>query len=249
MKVILCVLFLWGAAFAVDSPVVFVQPSSGNLDVSGAGGFLSTPARRSNPSIYVACFLARDVEEYSCSGGGEFRWKESRFAFFSSLHGLDSLYMQSYSEMDISYDLKFLLVGLGYGFSMEWIPGEDQWYRHRLKMGGTYIGDRTYWGVAVSGWLPGKNTGNWIVGGGVWVRDWGRAFLEWNDGSLLVGSSVKWKWLEVRTSYAFPDFGVSLALSVSLGGFSVDSHYGPASGKTGWIGLGLQKRIEKMTIL
>lgn len=242
---ILCV-----ASFGFDAPVSLGVNPTGRLNVRGPVGFDGSPARIGEPAAYVSYFQAENVEEVAWSAGGEWIWENLRCAFFSDLHQLDSLYDQLYSELDFSYRWKKFLAGLGYGFSMEWIPENAQWSRNRLKIGAAYVEQSWYLSAMVDCWFSEfEKEGSFLLGGGMEVGKLGNVFVEWNGRDVSLGNSVRWKFLELRTAYVFPDFGVALEMSFSFGLFDIEPHYSFSSEKIGWFGIGLRKRIQKKTIL
>lgn len=250
MKVLGLILFLCAFSLGFDAPVALGVNPSGRLNVRGPAGFNSSPARVGEPAAYIAYFHAENIEEQAWSSGGEWNWGNLRSAFFCDFHQLDSLYNQLYSELDFSFRLEKYLVGIGYGFSMEWVPGLAKWSKNRMKGAGAYMEKSWYVSAMVDGWLSGVDSDwNFLLGGGVEVGKLGAFFAEWDGRNVVLGNSVRWKFLELKTAYVFPDFGVALEISLSFGRFTLEPHYSFSSEKIGWFGIGAQKRISKKTIL
>ena len=153
---------------AMDAPGEFVQNSSGNLALSGLPGFYSTPAREAIPGYGLVFARELSTGLFVAGGAGEIALGSSaypfRLAFMESYSEMDSVYRQVYSQVETSVALSWLVMGLGYGASVEWIPAEQHWTRHRYKAGACLVWqDLSLW---------------WLVGLGIY-----RLFRMGSEGS------------------------------------------------------------------
>lgn len=255
---LICVLLLAGASHAFDLPGEFAQNPSGTLALSGLPGFRSTPARFVEPGFGVSYARVLGAEEHVAAAAGEFGWEKLcsgkcpglRVAFFGSYTELDSIYRQVYSEWDASTFGSWYIVGVGYGLSVEWIPGESRWTGNRYKLGGSLL-----WSpLTVSGLLSWMDyPDNLMVDYAVSVRldlAWRfYSFVEYDGESFDVGSAIRFKYMTLQSSYRFPDFGVGCSMEFLLGGVSAAATYGFVEQIWDWFGVSLSKTVRKKTIL
>ena len=258
----LCVFVVASEAFPMDYPVEFVQNPGGNLALSGLPGYSSTPARRGMPGFGLSYARLGNVGIQAAGVAGEIclgcnvtkgdvpgRMSE-RVAFSSSYLEMDSLYRRVYTEMDVSVSGTWFVAGAGYGFSAEWVPGREHWGRHRYKSGVALFWNVLSFSAMLSGWTddPWREL-DYSLGTGIDVNGRFAGFVEWDGRSFDVGSSLRFGFLEIRSSYRFPDFGMALSLSFGLGGVFAEGTYGVKSSNWDWFGFSISKQIRKKTIL
>lgn len=255
---LMLVWLLVGLSHAFDFPGEFARNLGGSLALSGLPGYRSTPARFAEPGFGVSYARVLGVEEQIAAAAGEFGWDALcgancpglRMAFFSSYMELDSVYRQVYSEWDASVFDSWYIVGVGYGLSVEWIPGESQWTGNRYKLGTALLWNP----VAVSGMLSWMEySGDLTMDYAVSVRlDLGMrfcSFVEYDGDSFDIGSAFRFKYMTVRSSYRFPEFGVACSMEFVLGGVAAAATYGFVGQIWDWFGASFSKIIRKKTIL
>ena len=246
-------IILWMAfavsAFAQDFHGEFVRNVGGNLALRGLPGFASSPARIAEPGFGAAFAYVPDADIAVAGMAGEF-CVGPRVAFSSSYLELDSIYRRVYSEIDLSLARTWFILGAGYGYSVEWIPGEQNWNRHRYKAGSALLWRGISFAGIVSGWtdlLP--EYPDYALGVHVSVAERFSVFGEWDGYSLDIGNTIRFKYVQVQSAYRFPGFGVSLSISFILDGWSIGGAYGFAGSNWNWIGGGVSKFLRKKTIL
>lgn len=259
----LSVLRLWGRlrmwtvsfllssfSYSMDLPGEFVQNSGGKLSTSGLSWESASPARFAEPGFGIA--YARMVSADVWNGGvsGEFGLGNSRIAFSSSYLEMDSLYRRVYSELDFSFCRSWFILGAGYGFSVEWIPRDEKWNRHRYKTAATFIWKGLSVGGVVLGFsdVPLKEA-DYVLGFRYEVSQRFGMFAEWDGAFFDVGNEVCFSFVRVRSAYRFPDFGVAVSLDFLLGDWSVDGTYGFVGRIWDWFGFSVSKKQGKKTIL
>ena len=261
-KMLIMAVALVPYAYSMDYPVEFVQNSGGDLAVSGLPGFRSTPARYGDPGFGLSYARLKDASMQvagiagemcvGCGSADSVRVGQTagRIAFLSSYTEMDSIYRRVYTEVDVSLSRAWLVLGGGYAFSAEWIPGSEHWGRHRFKSGGTLLWKCLSLSAMLSGWtdIPWSEM-EYAVGAAFNANDRFSGFIEWNGESVDVGSSVRFEYVEIRSSYRFPDFGLALSLSFCLGGASAEGVYGSRSSNWNWFGFSLSKKLRKKAIL
>ena len=256
--VMICGLLLVGLSHAFDLPGEFAQNPSGSLALSGLPGFRSTPARLSEPGFGISYARVLGAKEHVAAAAGAFGWENLcdgecpglRMAFFSSYTELDSVYRQVYSEEDASAFGSWYVVGLGYGLSVEWVPGENQWTGNRYKLGGALL-----WSpFAVSGmfvWTDYAHKLTMDYAASVSLNLAGRlySFVEYDGTSLDIGSAFRFKYMTIRSSYRFPEFGVACSVDFFFFFVFVSGMYGFVGQIWDWFGISASKSVKKKTIL
>lgn len=208
-------------AFAVDGPVPFVPSVEGDFAPEGFVGFRSSPARKASPGFALAAFGVlegeADIDEFSWAAYGDLGNERWRLAFVGAYHGLDSLYRQSYSELDGSATFGWFTLGSAYGFSMEWIPGSSKWARHRIKAGVLARWRDFSFGVATFAFTDESAE----FGAGVHWNPEGHfsLFAEGERRGFRVGNSLKFEHGRMDVLYGFPDFSFSAMATVFWGGW------------------------------
>ena len=232
---------------ASEGRAPFASLLAGGLSSKGLGGFYSTPARYAEPAYGLAYYWMDEVDVYSWNLSLEFGNEAYRVGAFVAYESMDSLYRNSYSEISFAETWARFAVGMGYGLNMEWIPGDALWTRHRLKIGADYLWRQ----VAVSGMLSGfvdEDVSHVSPVIGVhWNSDESvTAFVECDFDYLYVGASFRWKFLEVGTSYRFPDFAVAMQLSLRWSRYGVSYARGFKHNSLGWNGVHVSRWMKKI---
>jgi hypothetical protein len=77
-----------------------------------------------------------------------------------------------------------------------------------------------------------------------WISDEAvSAFAECDFDFLYVGAYFRWKFVELSTSYRFPDFAVALQISFSGAHYGASYARGFKHNSIGWNGFHLRKNI------
>lgn len=212
------VLIVPGRALAAEGRASFAALLAGGLSPVGLGGYHSTPARYAIPSYGVSYYWLDDVDETSWNLSLEFGNDAYRVGTFVAYESMDSLYRNLYSEVSYAKTWLHFALGMSYGLGIEWNPGEVLWTRHRFKWAGSFIWHQVYLAGMLSGFT---DEGVSPAVGVHWISDEAvSAFAEFDFDYLYVGASFRWKFVELSSSYRFPDFAVALGISFS------GSHYG-----------------------
>lgn len=251
----LLLVFMWlgSFAFAMDFPGEFVQNPGGSLALTGLPGFRSTPARylgdSSRAGLGVAYAQVPEASLQVAGAAGELSLGLFRVAFFSSYTEMDSLYRQVYSELDVSVAHSWFVGGVGYGVSVDILPGAESWTNNRYKAGLAVLKKP----LSLSGMIALVNQGDsFDMDYGTALRfDGGRfgAFVEYDGFSFDVGNYLKFTHLSVISAYRFPEFAFSVSLVFSLGKWALSGAYGNACPIWDWFGFTATKTIRKKTIL
>lgn len=236
-----------------ETDAAFFRMPSPQLGLWGLPSFGSTPARSASPGFGLRCYSLRNVDEVAAEASGELALSSARLSFLYEYTYLDSLYRRSYTEMDFSWAASRLVLGAAYGYSMEWIPGADLWGRHRYKLGASYTISSLNLGGMVVGWTDefseALSSVDFLLGVSLMAGQGLLLFGEWDGSKLDMGSSVRLGFIELKSAYRLPGFGLSLSLVFWFGGNSVEGQYGFSGESWRWFGLGLTRRIQKKTIL
>lgn len=242
-------------AFAVSSPVPFVPQIQGAISPYGFSGFYDSPARYALNGFGFSGFgvlglgsseSSENVDQYAFAAFGDVGREWFRVGFYSSYLMMDSLYRQSYSELDMAWTTSVLVLGGGYGYSLEWIPrsgnlGGDKWGRHRYKAGALLAWSDFFFGATACAFVGDVPD---VRGGIHWIPQ-GRfsAFVEVDRNGAFVGNSVRFSHGNLRFAYRFPDFSVAVAASVNFGGWHGGASCAP--GTVPVLGAFLGKMLEK----
>ena len=233
------------ALWAAGGSVPFVPTVRGDLAPAGFPGFYTSPARTAASGFALsAVYGAGDVDELVYSGYGEVGAGPFRLAVFSAFHGLDSLYRQSYSELQASLPVRMFVLGAAYGLSMEWLPGAEKWARHRYKAGAMFLWRDFSIGAMAYGFTDGMD--GYVNGrGGLHWEPQGNFsfFLEADRNSVWIGNGIRFRYGEARFRYGFPDFAVSVLFNASWDGWFAGMVAG--SGGAPVLGAFLGKRLAK----
>lgn len=249
-KIAFYILIFATIALSADYYGEFVQNATGNLAITGLNGFNSTPARIASPEFGVTYAHNNSVDEQVIGASGEFGFKNFRIAFGSSYLQMDSIYRQVYSEVDASIYNNWLVAGMGYGFSAEWVPKYANWSRHRLKSGLTFMWNSFSVSAMCAKFVDAPlNDFYYSVGASVKAGSRFAAFVEYDGTSLDIGSAVYFKYISINSAYRFPDFGVTVSVNILLGSWSLFTTYGFASKIWDWFGVGISKKVYKKSIL
>ena len=231
---------------AAEGRAPFASLLAGGLSPKGLGGFYSTPARYAEPAYGVAYYWMDEVEVYSWSLSLEFGNDAYRVGAFAAYQSMDSLYRNLYSELLFAKSWAKLAVGMSYGLDMDWVPGDAFWTRHRFKWAVDYRWNQ----IAVAGMLSGfmdEGVSHLSPIVGVhWNSDESvSAFSECDFDYLYVGASFRWKFLEVATSYRFPDFAVAVLLSFNGNRYGVSYARGFKHNSLGWNGVHVSRWLKQ----
>lgn len=245
MWIAFLVLLLAPLAHAISGVPEFVHLPAGRLD----NRMGESPARPADPSFGFAYYGVAQVSENAFLAQGEFGSASYRFGFQSSFLMMDSLYRRSYSEASAAYVWPWIISGVGYGFSMEWVPYlGNQWARHLVKMGTAFHRGGVSLGGMVESWTDAPFTFDYVLGVHLDGSRFG-TFAEYDGTSIELGSRFRYGALEFLSSYRFPGFGVSISLIVHFGLFEIDGNYGFSNESLDWFGGGFTKKLSKKTIL
>ena len=252
--VILLILGLASLVCAMDFPGEFVQNPGGSLALSGLPGYKSSPARIPEPGFGLAYAQVGEESLQVAGAAGELGlWRDYRVAFFSSYLEMDSLYRQVYSEWDFSVAKSWFVGGVGYGLSVDWVPGSqisrENWTTNRYKAGLAFLKSplslsamtalvhhRSFYDLeyAVAFRFQGERFG---------------AFVEYDGNSIDIGHSLNFAHAFVLSSYRFPEFAVSVSLGLTFGEWAFSGAYGNARSIWDWFGFTASKSVRKKTIL
>ena len=238
---------------AMDYPGEFAQNPGGSLAISGLPGYRSSPARHLGEGEIAGFGLSYarvpDASLQVVGAAGEMGLGLFRFAFFSSYAELDTLYRQVYSELETSVAHSWFVGGLGYGVSVDILPGQENWTCNRYKAG-LAIMKRP---LSVSGMATLVNQGAFfLVDYRAALRFDGirfGAFVEYDGESFDVGNYLKFSHLSVISAYRFPEFAISVSIALSVGDWSLSGAYGNAYPIWDWFGFTTSKSVRKKTIL
>lgn len=251
MKTFFWVLFLFVVqSFAFDASGSFVQSYGGHLSVMGLPGFYSTPARIAAPAFGINASYLSSTDQASAGVAGEIGDSLYRVAFLGGFESMDSIYRRVYTEWDLAFRLRCIVLGAGYGLSVEWIPAEESWVQHRYKAGGSLLfGQMSLSAMAWNYSSDPISYGRYLLGLSVKPGNDFDGFVEWNGSSVFMGTSVQFGFVCLTTAYRMPGFSVVFALEFSFGPWSVNGYYGKMGLSLDWFGGGVQKKIKKKTIL
>ncbi|MCQ2105665.1 MAG: hypothetical protein MJZ26_07720 [Fibrobacter sp.] len=245
MWIAILILLIAPLAHSVSGEPEFVHLPAGRLD-SQVG---VSPARPADPSFGFAYYGVAQVSENAFLAQGEFGSDSYRLGFQSSFLMMDSIYRRSYSEAAGAYIWQGLAVGLGYGFSMEWVPIlSDQWTRHLVKVGTSFRRGCFSLGGVLESWTEELLSVDYVVGLHLDGNRFG-SFVEFDGTSVELGSRFRFAFLEFLSSYRFPGFGVSVSLVLRFDAFEIGSYYGFSNESLEWFGGGFRKNLNKKTIL
>lgn len=231
---------------AAEGHASFASLLAGNLSPKGLGGFYSTPARHAEPAYGVAYYWMDEVDVYSWSLSLEFGNDAYRACAFVAYQSMDSLYRNLYSEISFAKNWAKLVVGMSYGLGMEWVPGDAFWTRHRFKWAASYRWKQIVAAGMLSGFMDEGVSHLSPIVGVHWDSDESvSAFSECDFDYLYVGASFRWKFLEVATSYRFPDFAVAVQLSFNGGRYGVSYARGFKHNSLGWNGVHVSRWLKQ----
>ena len=221
--------------FAAEGHASFASLLAGGLSPIGLGGYSSSPARYADPSYGVSYYWMDDIDELSWNLSLEFGNDSYRVGAFIAYQSMDSLYRNVYSEVAYAHRLWRFVPGASYAIDMEWVPGKEQWARHRIKLAIDYKWHEIHLAGMLCGFL---DNGLSPIVGVHWLSDDAiKAFAESDFDYLYVGASFHWKFMELNTSYRFPDFAVAIQLSFGVGRYGISYARGFKHNSIGWNGV------------
>ncbi len=228
---------------AAEGRVPFASTLGGFMSPTGLPGYRSTPARTSEPAFGIEGYWLSDVDEWALLAAGEMQLYSSRLSFFYMFHALDSIYRDSYSELQFSWHRNWLVLGGAYGVEIDWMPGKSVWARHRYKFAVDLCWRSFHFEGMLDGFTDSRLDGNvgifWEGGENA------RLFAESGFEKLALGFDFLWKNFSLKTSYRFPDFAVAVSVNVALGAYGIFYAHGFAANSLGWNGLGVCRRVKK----
>ena len=230
-----------GRVLAAEGRASFAALLAGGLSPIGLGGYNSTPARYAIPAYGISYYWLDDVDESSWNLSLEFGNDAYRVGAFVAYESMDSLYRNLYSEASYAKTWPHFAIGVSYGLGIEWTPGDALWTRHRFKWAGSVHWHQVY----LAGMLSGFTDEGFSPAVGVhWISDEAvSAFAECDFDFLYVGAYFRWKFVELSTSYRFPDFAVALQISFSGAHYGASYARGFKHNSIGWNGFHLRKKI------
>ena len=176
----------------------------------------------------------------------EFGSDAYRVGSFVAYQSMDSLYRNLYSEVSVARTWMKFAVGMSYGLDMEWVPGDAFWTRHRFKGGVDYRWKQIAVAAMLSGFTDEGVSHISPVVGVHWKSDESvSTFAECDFDYLYVGASFRWKFLEVGTSYRFPDFAVAVLLSFNGSRYGVSYARGFKHNSLGWNGVHVSRWLKQ----
>ena len=244
LYVVLLALLCWPAVslYAADGRAPFASLLAGGLSPVGLGGYNSTPARFADPAYGTAFYWMDEVDAFSWSLSLDFGNESYRVGAFASYASMDSLYRSTYWEFAFAKTWAHFAVGAGYGLDVEWIPGESLWARHRLKVGADYGWRQVHLAGMLSGFT---DEGVSPMVGVHWISEEAlRAFAESDLDYLYVGAEFRWKFMDICTSYRFPDFAVAVEFSVRWGRVGASYARGFRHNSLGWNGVHVSRWMK-----
>lgn len=251
MKYFCWIFLLWiGFAHSFDSSGEFNGLFDDNLSVSGMGGFYSTPARKAEPAMGVQFSRVNSLDQTSIGIAGNFGGDEYGCGFYGAYDFMDSIYRRVYSEWNLSFFEEWFVVGAGYGVSMEWVPADAWWNRHRYKAGTSLVG--RWWSISAMGWnyfSEGLQRTRYLFGFQVNPENSFDCFFQWDGISLFTGYSLNLKYLSLSTVYRFPNFAAAMTLNFHFDLWSIGGSMGKSDESLEWFKLDLKKKVSKKTIL
>lgn len=227
---------------ASEGHASFASPLAGGLSPVGLGGYHSTPARYADPSYGVSYYWMNEVDESSWNLSLEFGNDAYRVGAFVAYLSMDSLYRNLYSDFSYARPWNRFVFGACYGLDMEWVPGGDFWARHRFK----WALDYQWRDIHLAGMLSGfMDEGVSPMLGVHWISDEAiAAFAECDLNYLYVGASFRWKFVEISTSYRFPDFAVAIQCFFSSARYGVSYAHGFKHNSIAWNGVHVTRWIR-----
>ena len=170
------------------------------------------------------------------------RQKFGRMGAFVAYESMDSLYRKLYSEAAYARTWPHWALGMSYGLDMEWIPGSDFWTRHRFKWAALFNWRKIYVAGMLSGFM---DEGVTSILGVHWISDEAIvAFAECDFRYLDVGANFRWKFVEIGSSYRFPNFAVAVQLSFNGSHYGVSYARGFKHNSIGWNGVHVSRWLK-----
>lgn len=227
---------------AAEGHASFASLLAGGLSPVGLGGYHSTPARYADPSYGLSYYWMDEVDESSWNMSLEFGSTNYRVGAFVAYMSMDSLYRNLYSEISHARLWNRFVLGVSYGLDMEWVPGEDFWARHRIKSALNYQWRDVHLAGMLSGFM---DEGVSPMVGVHWISDESiSAFIECDFDYLYVGVDFRWKFIEISSSYRFPDFAVALQLSFEMSRNGISFARGFKHNSIAWKGLHVTRWLK-----
>ncbi len=208
--------------YALDygtNPAKSIEPSFGGVFWMSAGG----------PDLWWA------------ETHGEWKIKKVGVHFAEKYLSMDTLYRENFSNVDASLQTKYFAVGVGYGLSVDWIPGEESWLRHKISSGASIFWNTFQLGI----WGCGYTDEFWTL----------LNSLEWRPSSHFVaifitdytsfdlGSSLCFEYGCLSSIYRFPSFSFSVVLTLLPGKWELGGAHGFGGENQSWHSFSVEKKL------
>lgn len=230
-------------AYCFDVPVAFVDDFG--CAPEGLPGWYSTPARMVAPAFGISGYMRSDSpDEWVLSVAGEWGNPHYRVAFLYGYYALDSLFRESDASLEVSLSRWFLVAGLGFGGITQWVPGDAAWLRYRLKFGlSAQMSGFTlafWWQAFTDEWREYPRAGVF------WSASQSfRAYVATDMQVVFVGTTLRFAWGSIETSYSFPGFSLAFGISFAFSGYGIGAKYGTGGALGPWEGLWVSKSLKK----
>lgn len=250
LRFLIFTFFIQTKLFAFDFPGAFGMNLHGDLAPVGLSGFYSTPARVAEPGFGVSVSRLPSTNQSVVGVAGEFGNSFYRLSAFGSYGLMDSIYRQVYNEWDASINFDWLILGAGYGLSVEWIPGDATWTRHRYKGASTLKFKDAYLSTMVWNYTSESfERLEFLLGFYVNPSESFSAFAQWNGSEAFVGTSLNFKYFSLSTAYRLPGFSVAFSLEFRLQNWTLEGAAGKSNQSLEWFNASIKNKIQKKTIL
>lgn len=172
-----------------------------------------------NPGFGVAYWnVGEGVSENHYMAFGNWEYKAYRGAFRYSYGELDSIYCESRANLEGAFLWKYFGFGGGYGFSMEWVPGDAFWTRHFYDVGLLAHYENLTFGFSLMGFTDETPeplaTLYWRPSSGL------RLLVQGNRQYVNTGYELCFSHLCLESAFRTPSFAVFFGGSVSFGGWN-----------------------------
>lgn len=182
-----------------------------------------------------------DVDYHQAFG----RWKIGLYqgGFSYRFVRLDSLYRQSFAELDNACLWRYGGLGIAYGVSTEWLDDGAFWNRHHYSLGA--LG--RYRDISLKVWAEGfvGESPLWLSSIFFSPVEQLSLFAETSGKWVLLGYSLSYSFVRLESMFRGPGFAVALGVSFSLGGWNVGGSRGFSGQELGWNGLWFSRSIVK----
>jgi len=213
---------------------------------SWACAFFYSPLLVNDPgfgAVYGGAGNGVDAQKVLAFGNWEYGLYHGNMEYI--YRSLDSLYRQSYFEWGTQFVWKYLGLGAAYGLSMEWIPGQSFWTRHRYR--GGLVGRLPVEKIQAGMWMDGfvYEEPSWI-GALMWEPSQGMTlFGEFSPSYALLGYSLCFSYVCMESNFRAPGFAVEIAVFLRGWGWKLGGGHLFGGKDLDWNEVILQKTIKK----